>query len=407
MTTTQPTDTSVPRPPLRRHFPLFDSLRAVAALMVVVYHVGLASNAYATQEWGRVVNQFNAGVAVFFVISGFLLYRPFVASRLSGVKTPGVRGYARRRALRILPAYWFALVALAIFPGLPGVFTDEWWKFFFFLQVYDPATQFEGLRPAWSLCVEVSFYAALPLYALGMRRVLQGRRVETQVRFEMALLAGMWLATFAMRQIFTGRLGIMEPHDNLLYTLPATLDWFALGMGLALLSAAVDITGARNRLVTLVEERPLAVWTAGIGIWLLTTIPRGDPATIHHVAAGFLGLVLVLPAAFGGEKAPHRILASRPLAWLGVISYGIFLWHEPFTDWFYDNGVDSFGDGTLAFLVLMVPVLIVSVVGGAFSFYVIERPFLRKRRRAAAGGAAAAATAGTPAVAEAGGGPTP
>ena len=236
--------------------------------------------------------------------------------------------------------------------------------------------------------------------------MLQGRRVESQVRVEMAILAGFWISAFAMRQLFTGRLGIMEPHDNLLFTLPSTLDWFALGMGLALLSAAVDITGARNRLVAIVEDHPLMVWTAGIGIWLLTTIPRGDPGTIHHIAAGFLGIVLVLPAAFGGEKVPHRILASRPLAWLGVISYGIFLWHEPFTDWFYDNGIDSFGDGTLAFLILLVPVLIVSVVGGAFSFYVVERPFLRKRKRAAMGGAAAVATNPDTPITDAGG-PSP
>jgi len=401
---TLPAAESAPaRAPSRRHFPLFDSLRAVAALMVLVYHVALASGAAFTEQWGRVVGQFNAGVAVFFVISGFLLYRPFVASRLSGSRPPGARGYARRRALRILPAYWFALTALAIFPGLPGVFTSDWWRFYGFLQIYDPATQFQGLRPAWSLCVEISFYAALPLYALALRKVLAGRRIGLQVRIEIALLASFWIAAFVLRQVFSGRFGIMEPSDNLLYTLPSTLDWFALGMALALVSAAVDITGARLRVVTFIEDHPLLIWGVGGGIWVLTTIPRGDPATLHHVAAGLLGIVLVLPAAFGGDKVPHRILASAPLAWLGVISYGLFLWHEPFSDWFFDHGFGVLGGGTLGFLLLLLPTLAVGVGMGAFSFYVVEKPFLRKRTRPAMGGAAAVATNPSTPITDAGG----
>ena len=389
---TRPAAESAP-PPIRRHFPLFDSLRAVAALMVLVYHVALSSGAASTEQWGRVVSQFNAGVAVFFVISGFLLYRPFVAARLSGGRPPGARGYARRRALRILPAYWFALTVLAIFPGLPGVFTSDWWRYYFFLQVYDAATQFQGLRPAWSLCVEVSFYAALPLYALALRKLLGPRRLGVQVRAEIALLGGFWVAAFVLRMLFTGRLGLMEASDNLLYTLPSTLDWFALGMGLALLSAAVDISGAPSRIVSFIEDHSLLIWIAGGGFWVLTTIPRGDPGTVHHAAAGLLGLVLVLPAVFGGDKYPHRILASAPLAWLGVISYGLFLWHEPMADWFFENGFDALGGGTVGSLFLLLPTLAVSVAMGWFSFHFIETPFLRKRKRPAAGGAAAAAVA--------------
>ena len=138
------------------------------------------------------------------------------------------------------------------------------------------------------------------------------------------------------------------------------------------------------------------IWLVGGGLWVLTTIPRNDPGTIHHLAAGFFGLVLVLPAVFGDAKSPHRVLASAPLAWLGVISYGIFLWHEPFAQWFWDNGFDAFGGGAIGFLWLLLPTTAIAVALGAFSFYVVEKPFLRKRRTVPV--AAEPVAAGAPAV---------
>jgi peptidoglycan/LPS O-acetylase OafA/YrhL len=69
-------------------------------------------------------------VGVFFALSGFLLYRPYLAARLAGRPQPSTRSFLRRRWLRILPAYWVALTVLAIWPGLPGVFTGDWWRYY-------------------------------------------------------------------------------------------------------------------------------------------------------------------------------------------------------------------------------------------------------------------------------------
>jgi peptidoglycan/LPS O-acetylase OafA/YrhL len=367
-----------PKPTIRRHFRYFDSLRAVAALMVLVYHVGRGSGITVSESWGRVIDHFNAGVAVFFVISGFLLYRPFVAGRLLGKPPPATVRYAKRRALRILPGYWFALTALALFPGLPGVFTSDWWRFYGFMHVYNTATAFQGLKPAWSLCVEVSFYVLLPIYAWMMWRTQRGRPLRAQVRTELILLAVLWGSTFVNSLIFTGRVGAIDPSKSLLCTLPFTFDWFALGMSLALISAALDINGSRPRIAAFIEEHPLMIWLVGGALWVLTTIPRNDPGMIHHIGSGFLGLVLVLPAVFGDGKSPHRILASAPLAWLGLISYGIFLWHQPFVDWFWANGIDTFGEGVIGFSALLLATLAIGILLGAFSYYVVEKPFHRR-----------------------------
>ena len=115
------------------------------------------------------------GVAFFFVISGFLLYRPFLAARFAGRPAPRIRDYARRRVLRIVPAYWLALTVLTATVGLCGAFSRDWWIYFGLLQNNSQATVLCGIGPAWSLCIEASFYVALPLWALLMARVQRGR----------------------------------------------------------------------------------------------------------------------------------------------------------------------------------------------------------------------------------------
>jgi len=162
----------------RRNFPLIDSVRAIAALSVLVFHVAQVTGTGESRSWGGYLMRLNVGVTLFFIISAFLLYRPFVAARL-GVGPPvSVRRYLRSRALRILPAYWFALAVLMLVPGaLVGVDARHWWIYFGFLQVYDVHRIVLGISPAWSLSTEVAFYLFLPR---GWSRVLSiaatGRR---------------------------------------------------------------------------------------------------------------------------------------------------------------------------------------------------------------------------------------
>ena len=99
----------------------------------------------ATGTWYRgFFAHLDIGVTMFFVISGFLLYRPMVASRILGVPATRTRDYARRRFLRIVPAYWLALTVLGIFPGLYGVFSGNWWVYYGLLQNYPIYTKDTG-----------------------------------------------------------------------------------------------------------------------------------------------------------------------------------------------------------------------------------------------------------------------
>ena len=127
---------AVAPPPGNPRFPLFDSLRAIAALSVLTFHVAAIAGALERGFAGDVLAMLSRGVILFFVISGFLLYRPFVAARAPRAgPRPSTARYARRRVLRIVPAYWVALTVLAVFPGIAGVFSDDWWRYYFFLQL--------------------------------------------------------------------------------------------------------------------------------------------------------------------------------------------------------------------------------------------------------------------------------
>src|SRR5213592_3870613 len=91
-------------------FPHIDSLRAIAAIAVLGTHAAIFAGADGPHTTsGHYAERLEVGVAIFFVISGFLLYRPFAAARATAAQPPHTGPYAWRRALRIVPAYWLAL----------------------------------------------------------------------------------------------------------------------------------------------------------------------------------------------------------------------------------------------------------------------------------------------------------
>ena len=324
-------------PPGNPRFPLVDSLRAIAALAVPAGHAGFLTGVNIRTRVGDYTAHFNIGVTIFFLISGFLLYRPFVLARFHDAQPVRVRDFARRRLLRIVPAYWLALTALGIYPGLVGIWTHDWWIYYGFLQIYGNKHFGGGITPAWSLCVEVTFYLALPFFAMAMQRLLGRLSVRRAVGYELAILAVLGLASLAFR-VFAREQGVGWLGN----TLPGCLYWFGLGMGIAVVSAAAQHSGGRPRTFELIGRFPLLCWlTAAVLYWVLCTqlgLPKDLTITasnvrwtLQHVLYGLVSFFFVLPAMIsdGAGGLPRRILAWRWLAWIGLISYGIYLWHLP------------------------------------------------------------------------------
>lgn len=312
----------------RRNFPLIDSVRAIAALSVLVFHVAQVTGTGESRSWGAYLMRLNVGVTLFFVISAFLLYRPFVAARL-GVGPPvSVRRYLRSRALRILPAYWFALAVLMLVPGaLVGVDARHWWIYFGFLQVYDVHRIVLGISPAWSLSTEVAFYLFLPAYAWLVARTLH-RRNRTEIKSELGLLACLAAAAIILRTAVQ-HFGFVR---ILPYTLPGTFAWFSLGLAFALVSVRREAEPHSARLVRL---SPSLTWGFAIGIYVVACTVLDLPRSTHasgipngytgwqwlgeHLLFLLVAALFVLPAFFadGRRSIPQRLLGSTPLAWLG------------------------------------------------------------------------------------------
>jgi peptidoglycan/LPS O-acetylase OafA/YrhL len=384
---------AVAPPPGNPRFPLFDGVRAFAAGTVLVGHVAAITAFNVANPLGAYTARLNMGVAFFFVISGFLLYRPFLAARFAGRPVPRIRDYARRRVLRILPAYWLALTVLAATVGLCGVFTQDWWKYYLLLQNNSQATVLCGIGAAWSLCIEAAFYVALPVWALLMGRVQRGRSHRSMVRIEVAALLTVSLVAIGVR---TWAFAKYDRQTDVDISLLGNADWFAYGMALALASVALAGRERDSRIVRAISDHAWVPWAIAAFLWWLDATQLGMDRALppiydgprwleEHMIFPLIGLLVALPAAFGDPRRglPRKILGHPFLAWFGLVSYGVFLWHQPLMAPVIERGGDKIIPG-MPFVSLLVAMLAVSMAVAAASYYLVERPILRfkdRRRR--------------------------
>ena len=381
-------------------FPLFDSLRAIAALMVFACHVPMVAQMAFDSPVRRYLIGGSSGVAVFFLVSGFLLYRPFVQSRLAGDPPPALGGYGLRRFLRIVPAYWVALVGAVLLvgasgegPGATEVFSaDGVIRYFGFLQIYDSQTLLGGISAAWTLCIEVAFYTLLPFWALLMRRIsFDSTRVF--LRTELVGLAALyaigvgWTAIAAADSDVNPNVFIdVTSLDNMLYLPIGYADHFALGMLLAVASVLVTASPRHPRAVQTLDTYSWVPWLAAavafvclanMGNWLPDRL--GLSIVGIHVLQGVFAFGVLLPAVFGDPEhgVVRMVLSNRVLLWVGLVSYGLYLWHVSVNTKLLDLGLDD-RVGTAGFVVVA---LSLTLTVAAASFYGIERHALRLGRR--------------------------
>lgn len=368
----------------------FDGLRACAAGSVVIFHVSQACALTGVGTLAAVLSGLKVGVTLFFVLSGFLLYLPYARALRCGAPLPGLAGYARRRAVRILPAYWVALAILGTGSLAAGVTAANWWRYFLLLQVYHSSSVVNtGVGGAWSLCVEISFYALLPVLAWLMARLGRGRPPARMALLQLAVLALVAVDCLAFRLSLTGSMSYMVSTGHLVAatSLPGLLDWFCIGMALAVLAADWEAGGRVLRPVAWLSTRPALCLLLAAGCYaaVLSTHP-GNPflsqySLVDHVALGATAGFLVLAAT--GTVHPGRLgltirlLGSRPMVWLGEASYGIYLWHLAVLWALTGRSGFAHPQGVLTYAEVLVAVLVIAVALGAASMYLVERPAQR------------------------------
>jgi len=384
-------EAAAPRRPPR--FPAFDGLRAIAAVTVVVVHVGFVSGLTPKNPLGVGIYtaRMEIGVSVFFLISGFLLYRPFVVAHLAGAPKPRTGAFWLRRLLRIVPAYWLVLfITTTLFrsgPG-PGIGPGGWKAYashYLFLQIYFPSQDLKGISAAWSLCVEMTFYLFIPLYAALLGRGRSRRSDRRTLHLELGGLVVLAAISYAWRFTVLQHQS-HSPYDRLATVwLPAYLDLFALGMGLAVVSAWMH---HRDHEPAWLGARwfPWVSWACALAcFWGVSHI--GDPVIpvyfesdldmARQALYSLFAFFLLLPAVFGpqGRGLIRRFLQWWPMAALGVISYGIYLWHET---WIYQIlGQGHYHDFDLEFWAFFLSVLGLSIISASLSYFIVEKPALR------------------------------
>ena len=379
---------AVAPPPRHPRFALVDGMRAVAVLAVVTVHAAIAGRTGASVG-GRLIAHLNVGVTIFFLISGFLLYRPFIANRTGGAAAPRTIDYVKRRFLRIYPAYWLVLTILAITPGVIVIVDGHWWPMYALvhtLPVYAgrrcvDLPQVCGLSQTWSLVVEVTFYAVLPAYAFIMAGVTKRISVRAWFRVELLVLSALSCLSVAFQ------FGPLSPAPSwVAFSVVGYFYWFALGMGMAVASVRFAHVERQPWWIRCVGAYPHLVWLAALVAYVLACLSlpaspflflRGQQLEAH-LTFGIVAVLLLGPAVFQEHSGgfPRRFLARPTIAWFGLISYGIFLWHFVVT---LQTGWQQ-GAGA-SFFVVLSATLAVSIPCAAASYYLVERPFLRLKYR--------------------------
>jgi peptidoglycan/LPS O-acetylase OafA/YrhL len=305
-------------------------IRAVAALTVVGTHAAYTTGKYTHGYWGLVGSRLEIGVPIFFVLSGFLLFRPWVRAAATGGPPPSLSRYARHRVRRIMPAYLITVLFAYVLYHFreAGPNPGHSWlglaRNLTLTQIYCNGYLgkylHQGLTQMWSLAVEASFYVVLPLLAYVLLVLICKRQWQPNVA--LGALAGLMLISPAWLIL------VHTDHwfpDGARLWLPTYLAWFLAGMALAVLQAM----GVRCYAFMAI---PLAIISYFIASTPIAGAPTTSPASLSQalVKTGFYAAIAALavaPLALGDQGWYARLLATRPMVWLGEISYEIFLIH--------------------------------------------------------------------------------
>jgi peptidoglycan/LPS O-acetylase OafA/YrhL len=391
-----------------------DGARGLSCLGVAVMHICGHYSPKTASEYKT--NLFGTGLIFFYVLSGFLLFLPYLRNLLadrSSATLPSTRNFAIHRLARIMPGYLviFLLCNYAFSvayvqnaalqaPGTDegtGTITNVWQLLanLTLVQSYVPQYFQTGLNPSWSLTLEFAFYTALPL--LGMMLFAIRKRTSLPP-FGIALIAPALLIVIGfvgklLVPLLMARFGVTDPllvdwGDNwvavFLRSFFASADNFAFGMLAAAVVVAIERRALREslssrvRTFSLVAAVPVAVVCAGL-------LASGGVMALFGVSAvallaGLAILVIVAPLARGERSAIANLLETTPFRFVGRISLSAYLWHFPVMLLLGRAGLMA-GDSVGGMVCNVVTALSAALLISTVTYYLVEQPTVNWARR--------------------------
>lgn len=352
-------------PPARPsgHLAQLDGLRACAVL-AVCWHHWMPKRFHLGLNWGAI------GVDLFFVLSGFLITgilldcRRHVEAGTQGIAFTARRFYARR-FLRIFPLYYAALlVASLALPLAPGMLVSLWTYTFNVYGAFAGGLSGTLVSHFWSLAVEEQFYLVWPWVVLCLSR--RGVLVATLL----ALVVG----PLSRHLMFTHGF----PFDATRMITPSCLDLLCGGALVALLARAGGVAELAARPATRVFGL-VAIALAAWGVWIQTRVEGQAGASALDVLVVYsrwpFFAWLVLRAARGFAGPLGRLLASRPLGFVGQISYGVYVFHA------FALGLDRLGLAALHPLLRLPIYVVFTLVLASLSWRFFEAPINALKER--------------------------
>lgn len=362
-------------PAATRHLPYLDGLRALAALFVVLHHAVLQVD-FSAQPLSPVLKKLirplyygHYAVDLFIVLSGFCLMIPVM--RGDGTLKGGVSHFFKRRAWRILPAYYFAVAfSLLLIWGLVGQKTGTHWDISLpvtakgiwthLTMTHDIVGEdFSINHVFWSIAVECRMYFFFPLLLVLWRRL-----------GPWGTLALGWVASFGLFLLCVRVIG-------------ASLHFHYLGLFTMGMFAAAMAFSPEQKLQRL-RETPWGLATL-LGTFVFVAalvVGRGQgeiAIALTDYAFGVLSMAFLVMVSRDGSGWITRWLGWRPLVFVGTFAYSIYLIHAPLLQVFWQYPLASLqGKPLPMFLALSTFGTLAIVVIAYFFFLVCERPFLRR-----------------------------
>jgi peptidoglycan/LPS O-acetylase OafA/YrhL len=379
----RPTRSLAEEPPVARggrRVANVDVLRALAALGVLAIHAyalgGHAAPIKAQHVYDVPLITLATGVWLFFAISGYVIGRPFVDRLVTGRPLSSAGRYARRRVARIYPLYWVALTAAIVIAGSAGTHGWQFPLHYLLLNNLVPGRQEALFSVAWTLALEVLFYAVLPLLAWAAQKLWRPVSAER--------LAGLILISWVLSIAFTAVADALGDGQTALWlrgSLPAMWQMFCPGL---LLAVAPHLRASRLRrwLVDLPASGPRVLWLALVVLVPAAVLGAAAPLRFGVVPYELmvdasrplfaLGYGLILAVAIAAP--PWR---TRWLLALGLASYGIYLLHAAIAALLVKLGwVPDDHDTLLAFAINVVGLAALTIPLALASWRWFERSLL-------------------------------